>query len=285
MINESVYVKSRGVELYTYLSGNEDSNNVIVVLHGGPGSGAEPLTLLDGFKDLEKDNIVVYFDQRGSGKSIYRIQDGIDKEDIAFDVHTIVNYARDRFKGKEVFLWGGSFGGYLGFLYLSYYPMEVKRYIASSPAIYFTEEGFQKYFPKLLENYEGRVPKDVMKLAKVNDFSTEYISRIFKSKEIREFIFSDKCDSKSMRHMCAMSSWFFNEKFGEKFLNIEIPVLIMQGLNDNWCYYENINEGYKTYKNSLISFKSYDNCGHSLFEDRKDIFAKEVNRFFYKGEV
>lgn len=277
MINETLYIKSRDVNLFTTIKGNEDSKNVIVILHGGPGSGAQPLIEHESFKKLEEDFIVVYFDQRGSGKSEYNLENKLLLEDITFDVHTIVEYAKNRFKDKDIFLWGGSFGGALGFLYLRYYPNEVKKYIANCPVVTFDDESIDTFVDNRKKYYIERLSEHIKP-----EFFEGFDSgeELFNDANVRKFIYSEKCTSKGLKHVCAMADWFLKLQYKEDFKNISIPVMIIQGKDDNICSYENILKGYNEFKNEYITFKAYENCGHSVFDDRKDIFVEDIKGFF-----
>ncbi|MGL4772926.1 MAG: alpha/beta fold hydrolase [Clostridium sp.] len=277
-MNKSLYIKSKDVDLFTTIRGNDESNKIIIILHGGPGSGAEPLLNHDSFKELEERFILVYFDQRGSGKSTYDLENKIREEDITYDVHVIVNYIKENYKGKKVYLWGGSFGGALGFLYLRNYPNEVEKYVGACPAVFFSEEGVKNTVKRLLNSYKNRIPKSFIFLANTIPLNSKGIKGILNRKQIKEFIFSS--NSKSLKHSWAMSDWLFDQRFGEDFKKIKIPVLITHGKNDELIDYNNVYEGYSKFKNPLISFMEYENCGHTIFEDKKECFAKDIEKFF-----
>ncbi|MDU4938773.1 MAG: alpha/beta fold hydrolase [Clostridium sp.] len=113
---------------------------------------------------LEKYYLSVYFHQRESGKFGYDLTLGLRKDNLTFDVHKIVEFLKENFHDKEIILWGGFFGGFLGFEYLIYYPKEVSKYIACCPAIYFDDKDFENYFKGILVHYEKRIPVVFMKV-------------------------------------------------------------------------------------------------------------------------
>ena len=101
-----------------------DSGDVLIILHGGPCASHEYLR--PEFDELSKVARIIYYDQRGCGKSdraeTYNWQDHVN------DLHRVVN----RFtENHEVFLAGSSWGSVLAILYTYYYPYGIKGIILS----------------------------------------------------------------------------------------------------------------------------------------------------------
>ncbi|MES2811566.1 MAG: alpha/beta hydrolase [Bacteroidota bacterium] len=69
-ISEEKYVVINGIEQWITIKGNS-SKPIILFIHGGPGSTISPyIDVL--YKDLEKDFIIVQWDQRGAGRTYGR---------------------------------------------------------------------------------------------------------------------------------------------------------------------------------------------------------------------
>jgi pimeloyl-ACP methyl ester carboxylesterase len=88
---------------------------VLIFLHGGPGSACIFYTTY-AMSDIEKEFVVVSWDQRGSGKS-YR--DDIDPNSLTFnqlysDTHELIIQMKSRFGVEKVYLMGLSWGSILG---------------------------------------------------------------------------------------------------------------------------------------------------------------------------
>lgn len=66
-ISEEKYVLINGIEQWITIKGN-NSKPVILFIHGGPGSPITPYIDVI-YKDLEKDFIIVQWDQRGAGRT------------------------------------------------------------------------------------------------------------------------------------------------------------------------------------------------------------------------
>lgn len=282
MINENLLVCSKRIDLFTTVKGNEHSKKVIVALHGGPGNSSEPLIKSEAFKRLEKDFIMVYFDQRGCGKSDYNLLKPLKEEDVALDVHNVVKYAKDRFTNKDIYLWGGDFGGFLGFIYLKYYGDEVEKFVSTCPVMFFNDSEFSRCYENIIKQYSVNVPQNVKGLFNNMDVTSNNMKLIMKNKAVENFIFSSDCKSNKLRYAWSMSEWFFNERMGNTLSKVNIPVLIMQGKDDNYCDYYNILNGYNNYGNKFIKFKGYDNCGHDIWKDKKVEFIKDIKEFFTK---
>ncbi|MCB0662793.1 MAG: alpha/beta hydrolase, partial [Saprospiraceae bacterium] len=118
---ERFYLKNGDAVLPVVVKGNNASNVMIVVLHGGPGDSAIRSYGDPGFFDnLENNYQLVYWDQRCAGLS----QGTCDPATLNFDLYRedleklvdllVLNYGAD----KSIFLMGHSWGGTLGLLYL-----------------------------------------------------------------------------------------------------------------------------------------------------------------------
>lgn len=118
-ISEKMISVSDIHQLYTQLWGNKSSKKVYVFLHGGPGSGVN-----DGNKVLfnPKKDLVLFFDQRGAGKSMPRgsLVDN-NTDELIKDIDKITNeYKLDKF-----ILVGGSWGSCLALAYAIKKPARV----------------------------------------------------------------------------------------------------------------------------------------------------------------
>ncbi|SEI37637.1 Pimeloyl-ACP methyl ester carboxylesterase [Dyadobacter koreensis] len=140
-LSQASFLKSHPQLAYWKLGNHSD---VLIVLHGGPGVDHQYLRPeLDG---LDKFATVIYYDQRGCGKSeradSYTWQDHV--EDLRRIIHTLS-------PKKKIFLAGSSWGSLLAILYSYTYPDAVKGLILSGTVrwpgqgIPFTRQGEVKY--------------------------------------------------------------------------------------------------------------------------------------------
>ncbi len=106
-----------------------DSNEVVIVLHGGPGMDFRYLL---PFRELANEYFIVFYDQRGTGLSP-RVRAGeLSFEQMRNDLNQIVqNYSGSR----EVNLIGHSWGALLASVYANSYPDKVNKVVLAEPWI------------------------------------------------------------------------------------------------------------------------------------------------------
>jgi pimeloyl-ACP methyl ester carboxylesterase len=132
-IAEEGYRRLGGVEQWVMIRGDDVSNPPLICLHGGP--GFSETWLLRYFNAvLEKSFTVVYWDQRGAGKSF---KPGIAKasmtvEQFITDLDQLVDAVRSRLGQSKVVIFGHSWGSALGMLYAGRFPEKVAAYVGGA---------------------------------------------------------------------------------------------------------------------------------------------------------
>jgi len=116
----------------TFLHGEtfgKDTNNVVIILHGGPGMDYRYLL---PFQELANDYFIVFYDQRGTGLSPRVGAAEISLEQMRSDLNQIVlNYAGSH----KVNLIGHSWGALLASAYANAYPDKVNSIVLAEPWI------------------------------------------------------------------------------------------------------------------------------------------------------
>jgi pimeloyl-ACP methyl ester carboxylesterase len=126
------YLRLGGVDQWVMIRGASILNPPLIMLHGGPGLGETGL-----FRHfnaaLETDFTVVYWDQRGAGKSASpRIPIGsLTVERFLADLDELVDASSARLGKTKVTLFGHSWGSVLGILYAARFPEKVAAYVGS----------------------------------------------------------------------------------------------------------------------------------------------------------
>jgi len=130
-INEDVYINAEGTKLFASIRGDNNSSPILLYLHGGPASPLGiPIFKAYSGHQLEKNFIVVYLHQRGIMNS-ERIPDSAHTvSNYVKDIHHVVSYLKDRFKGQEIFLLGHSWGGLISYLYLLEHKNDIDKFVA-----------------------------------------------------------------------------------------------------------------------------------------------------------
>jgi len=113
----------------------QDTSQVVIVLHGGPGNDYRYLLPLKGLSDEYK---VVFYDQRGSGLSERVPASDINLNIFLEDLNSIVeHYSRD----QKVYLIGHSWGGMLASAFIGRYPELVEKVVLAEPGFLTSEFG------------------------------------------------------------------------------------------------------------------------------------------------
>ncbi len=131
-IAEVEWLRLGGLEQWVMMRGESIANPALIMLHGGPGL-SETGFFRHYNAPLEKSFTVVYWDQRGAGKSFDRKipKSSMTTEQFISDLDELVDIVRDRLGEDRVTLFGHSWGSVLGVLYAARFPEKVAAYVGS----------------------------------------------------------------------------------------------------------------------------------------------------------
>lgn len=130
MIEVKEYINIRNIEQYILINGNENGP-LMLFLHGGP--GVSQIGFIRKYQSkLEKDFLVVNWDQRGAGKSNTRkfSKDELTIDNIVKDTISLIQILLNRFKKNKLFLVGHSFGSLIGILVSKKIPDFINAFIS-----------------------------------------------------------------------------------------------------------------------------------------------------------
>jgi pimeloyl-ACP methyl ester carboxylesterase len=131
-IAEIAYHRLGGLDQWVMIRGESVANPPLILLHGGPG-----LSETGFFRHfnaaLEKVFSVVYWDQRGAGKSYDRSipRSSMTVEQFISDLDELVDAVCGRFGKTKTVIFGHSWGAVLGPLYAARFPDKVAAYAGS----------------------------------------------------------------------------------------------------------------------------------------------------------
>jgi pimeloyl-ACP methyl ester carboxylesterase len=144
-ISEEHFVLINGIEQWVTIKG-ERSKPIILFLHGGPGSPISPYS--DKlYKELEKDFIIVQWDQRGTGKTFgkyapeeltpeYLKENPLSIELMMNDGIELSAYLLKHLQKQKLILFGTSWGSVLGVKMASKRPELYYAYVGHSQIVY-----------------------------------------------------------------------------------------------------------------------------------------------------
>jgi len=158
-IRETFLEVGDGHTLYVHDWGNSAAKTPIIFLHGGPGGSC---------KDRQKQVFdptrqrVIFFDQRGSGKSLpYGSLEHNTTDEVVGDISKIA----DHFGIKKFILHGGSWGSALAFFYGIAHPERVQAMVlngiwtgSKTENDWVDKGGFRTFYPDAWERYAESVP-------------------------------------------------------------------------------------------------------------------------------
>ncbi|MFS0820514.1 alpha/beta fold hydrolase [Bacillus sp. 1P02SD] len=137
-----------GIKQTILIQAVDVSKPVLLLIHGGPSlplpgvsSKGRDYTIVTNTQELVKHFVVIFWDQRGTGKSYHKEipQESMTIEQFISDANELTDYLRDRFKQEKIFLAAHSWGTTIGLNLVSMYPEKFYSYIGFSQIISWTE--------------------------------------------------------------------------------------------------------------------------------------------------
>lgn len=119
-----------GIPQNFWFRGVSRSNPVLILLHGGP--GASESALFRHYNSvLEQHFLVVYWEQRGTGRSYHSDipPESMSIDQFVRDLDEVTELVKRRFNKDKVVLLGHSWGTVLGTLYVARHPEKVAAYV------------------------------------------------------------------------------------------------------------------------------------------------------------
>jgi pimeloyl-ACP methyl ester carboxylesterase len=131
-VAEVAYCRLGGLDQWVMIRGESVAYPPLILLHGGP--GLSETGLFRHFNaPLERSFTVVYWDQRGAGKSFARDvpRSSMTVEQFISDLNDLVDAVCERLGKTKVAIFGHSWGSALGVLYAARFPEKVAIYVGS----------------------------------------------------------------------------------------------------------------------------------------------------------
>src|SRR6516162_4665403 len=140
-IKRSEHITLDGTKMYLLTRGADRSAPVLLWLHGGPGGAERPLFRYFN-SELERHFTVVYWDQRGAGRSFDPKADrlGLTIARHLADLNAIIDHLRSTLRPAKVLLVGHSWGAALSIFYAGAHPHKVSAVFAANPLVSVREQ-------------------------------------------------------------------------------------------------------------------------------------------------
>ncbi|WP_226679198.1 alpha/beta fold hydrolase [Mesobacillus jeotgali] len=137
-----------GIQQSILIQSHSPKNPVLLFLHGGPSmplpgvsSRGKNYTVATNTKELVKHFTVVFWDQRGTGKSYRKDipQTSMTFDQLVSDAAELTDFLRETFHQEKIFLAAHSFGTLIGMYLLKKHPGKFHSYVGISQIISWAE--------------------------------------------------------------------------------------------------------------------------------------------------
>lgn len=308
-VQETVTIQVNGINEQLSIRGENQSNPVILFLHGGPGS---PTGCFDYLWEpyLNDQFTIVTYAQRGCGRTYYDNPGAeVSRELILQDVDKTVDYLRERFGQEKIIIMGHSWGTLIGTLYVQDHPEKVSSYIGVGQAVNTftgediafnealrraTEANDTEYITKITNAYEA--------FCVTHKVDNNFI--LYRSMEPK-YLKGDKEETVTKAYLKAATSpdlnlqdtkWFlvdsskvlmaednpllqdfFNFDANEM-LNYQVPMYFISGGNDYITPFSAVQSYYEKITAPNKNMILIDGAGHNPFIDVPKEFADKVKQ-------
>lgn len=163
-IAEEGFVPIGGIDQWVVVRGQDCSNPVVLIVHGGPGNPSTPFAG-NLYGSWEKDFTLVQWDQRGAGKTFGRNPSTADHpltmDQMAEDGVEVASYATRHLGKRKVILVGGSWGSALAVNMLKRKPELFVAYEGTSQMVGYRDNQTATY-QRILELTHAAEDKDAI---------------------------------------------------------------------------------------------------------------------------
>ena len=138
-INSLEKITLGGLDQWILIRGWDKSNPVLLFLHGGPGAPLFTYARDIGVRArLEQHVVVVYWEQRGTGKSFFHSipKESMTIDQFVFDTCELAEMLKNRFGKQKIVLVGRSWGSLIGLLAVQQQPELFSAYVGIGQMIY-----------------------------------------------------------------------------------------------------------------------------------------------------
>jgi proline iminopeptidase len=266
----------KGARIYHHVLGSRGPH--LIVVNGGPGFDHNYLHASPLWNELAANRRIVFYDQRGTGRSAAEDDSAMDLAAQIDDLEALrASLAVDR-----VDLLGHSWGGYLAMAYAARHPEHIAHLVivdSAAPRWSDTLFLFDHVFPETTEAQRQMDFARALGDQKAVDASIRlYLSMLFYSPEKRDAFLANASEYQFNRNV--------NEAVGRDLANVDLnpelrkfkfPTVVMTGRFDM-----NVAPliAYKIHQAIPgSSFVVFERSGHMPFYEEPEAFLREMNAF------
>lgn len=295
-------IKLGGLEQYILIRGKDKSKPVLLWLDGGPGEPLISYARDMGYETgLEEKFVMVYWDQRGVGKSY---SSKISKETMTVnqyvsDIHELTQKLKKRFNVPKIYLLGRSWGTRIGTLSAAKYPDDYYAYIGVGQVAYPNEAekiSYKKVLDIARKRDNGEAIKELKEIG-MPPYNSEDVTKERKwvikfegfsksglnltSYILKRILVSPEYSIKDIINVALHGHFALNclreeaneTNFFKTVPKIEVPVYFLEGKYDFTVPWETAQKYYQVLKAPKgKEFIMFDNSAHTVPNDQPDKF-------------
>ena len=297
-----------GVEQHLIIRAEDISKPVILFLHGGPGI-PEYFIMKEENKELYKYFIMVYWEQRGAGKSYCKDRSNcnLTTQQLIEDTKELSEFLAKRFNKEKIYIMGHSWGSMLGLLTVQKYPELFHAYLGIGQVTnqYEAEKeslAWIKSRASELNDKRGLKKLNVLTLpaplADVKEwdhylrvhrkyllkYGGTYHQKVSMLKFLKDFLFAPEYALKEK--MMLITAAFYSLKclwhdvvstnFHQEVISVKVPVYIFQGIYDYQVSYNLAKTYFDKLQTPQKEFFTFDYSAHSPITEEYERFNRIV---------
>jgi pimeloyl-ACP methyl ester carboxylesterase len=290
---------------YLIIRGKDSTKPVMLFLHGGPGS-PEFAFMNKTNRSIEKDFVMVYWEQRGAGKSYSKDipPESMNLKQFISDTRELSQLLAKRFKKDKIYLMGHSWGSFLGILTANLYPdlfyaycgvgQVANQYKGEQISFEWVKEQANKLqdedaikalsemtFPDSLADSKAWMDFLMVERNYVMKFGggvthemTSMLPVLKMVLETKEYTIKDKVNFMSGSLFSLKTLWpdVVNKNLANEIDSMQVPVYIFQGVYDYQTPYSVAKEFFDQLKAPKKEFFTFENSAHSPVMEEVDKF-------------
>jgi proline iminopeptidase len=270
----------RGVSLFERRVG---SGSPTVILHGGPGAHHD--YLLPGFDALATGRELIYYDQRGGGRSQVPREVPVGWREQVQDLEAL----REVWRLEQLTIAGYSWGGLLALLYATEYPDKVRRLalISPAPAWRAAREEFERRFSERNLAPELQRQRAELRESGLRESDPEtYAQRLFELSVAPYFHNPERARDLTPFRVTGRTQQEVWASLGDYDLRpsiarLRIPALVLHGERDPIP----IEASRELAEHLNAEFQPLPDCGHVPYVEAYEEFVRLVHGFLADGRA
>ena len=294
-----------GQEQYLIIRGVDSTKPVMLFIHGGPGF-PETAIMKKLNPAIEKDFVMVYWEQRGAGKSYSKDipAESMTIAQLILDTKELSELLSGRFKQEKIYLMGHSWGSFLGIcvayqhpeLYHSFFGISqvCHQYNGEKTGFEWVKDEANRRndteaikslseisFPDSLANGQEWLDHLGVERSYLNKYGAGVahemtgmwpLMKMFLN--AKEYTLSEKLNSMSGMMLSMKNLWpeLISKNLFNEIDSMQLPVYIFQGIHDRQTPYSIASDFFDQLKAPEKEFFTFDNSAHSPLVEEVDKF-------------